>query len=170
MRSATAGRLLVLGLPLLAVALLILGPLLLTLAVSVFAKSGFWIRPAFTLDSYRLFFTGVRLEVLERSFRVASGSTVLMLLIAYPIAYLITLRVRPELTRAQAQGGSGAAWAAAACTAAVLAIGCFPGPLLERAGRASQALRATSSQPATARAARVRSSERAATARDVPKR
>jgi spermidine/putrescine transport system permease protein len=38
--------------------------------------------------------------VLERSFWVALSSTALMLLIAYPIAYLITLRIRPEYTRA----------------------------------------------------------------------
>ena len=93
-------RLLVLGLPLLLIAGLILGPLLITLAISVFEKKGFWISPAVTLDSYRLFLTGVRLEVLERSFRVAFSSTAIMLLIAYQIAYLITLRVRPELTRA----------------------------------------------------------------------
>jgi ABC-type spermidine/putrescine transport system permease subunit I len=92
-------RLLVLGLPLLLIAGLILGPLLITLAISVFEKKGFWISPAITLDSYRLFLTGVRLEVLERSFRVAFSSTMIMLLIAYPIAYLITLRVPPELTR-----------------------------------------------------------------------
>jgi ABC-type spermidine/putrescine transport system permease subunit I len=95
-----ARRLLVLGLPLLLIAVLILGPLLLTLVVSVSEKSGFWIRPGFTLDSYRLFFTGARFEVLERSFRVALFATLIMLLIAYPIAYLVTLRVRPELTRA----------------------------------------------------------------------
>jgi ABC-type spermidine/putrescine transport system permease subunit I len=95
-----ARRLLVLGLPLLLIAGLILGPLLLTLVVSVFEKSGFWIRSGFTLDSYRLFFAGARLEVLERSFRVALFATLIMLLIAYPIAYLVTLRVRPELTRA----------------------------------------------------------------------
>jgi ABC-type spermidine/putrescine transport system permease subunit I len=93
-------RLLVLGLPLIVIAGLILGPLLITLVVSVFEKRGFGISPAFTLDSYRLFFTGVRLEVLQRSFGVAISSTAIMLLIAYPIAYLITLRVRPEHTRA----------------------------------------------------------------------
>ncbi len=89
-----------LGLPLVVIAALILGPLLITLAVSLFEKRGFWIRPALTLDAYRLFFDGVRLEVLERSFWVALSSTSLMLLIAYPIAYLVTLRIRPELTRA----------------------------------------------------------------------
>jgi ABC-type spermidine/putrescine transport system permease subunit I len=93
-------RLVVLGAPLVIIAGLILGPLLITLAVSFFEKRGFGISPAFTLESYRLFFTGVRLEVLERSFWVALSSTALMLLIAYPIAYLITLRIRPEYTRA----------------------------------------------------------------------
>jgi ABC-type spermidine/putrescine transport system permease subunit I len=95
-----ARRLVVLGLPLLAIAGLILCPLLITLAVSFFEKRGFGVSPAFTLESYRLFFTGVRLEVLERSFRVALSSTAIMLLIAYPIAYIVTLRIRPELTRA----------------------------------------------------------------------
>jgi ABC-type spermidine/putrescine transport system permease subunit I len=95
-----ARRVLVLGLPLLLIAGLILGPLLLTLIVSFFEKKGFWISSGFTLDSYRLFFAGARLEVLERSFRVALFATLIMLLIAYPIAYLVTLRVRPELTRA----------------------------------------------------------------------
>jgi ABC-type spermidine/putrescine transport system permease subunit I len=89
-----------LGLPLLAIAVLILGPLLITLAVSLFEKRGFWIRPALSFEAYRLFFDGVRLEVLERSFWVALSSSALMLLIAYPIAYLVTYRVRPELTRA----------------------------------------------------------------------
>ena len=79
---------------------LILGPLLITLVVSFFEKKGLGISPAFTLESYRLFFTGARLEVLERSFWVALSSTALMLLIAYPIAYLITIRIRPEYTRA----------------------------------------------------------------------
>jgi ABC-type spermidine/putrescine transport system permease subunit I len=99
-RRGQALRLIVLGLPLAIIAGLILGPLLITLAVSVFEKRGFGISLAFTLESYRLFFAGVRLEVLERSFSVAISSTALMLLIAYPIAYLITLRIRPEYTRA----------------------------------------------------------------------
>jgi ABC-type spermidine/putrescine transport system permease subunit I len=95
-----AVRLIALGLPLGVVAGLILGPLFITLVISVFEKKGFGISPVFTLESYRLFFSGVRLEVLERSFRVALFSTAIMLLIAYPIAYLITMRIRPEYTRA----------------------------------------------------------------------
>jgi ABC-type spermidine/putrescine transport system permease subunit I len=93
-------RLIVLGLPLLVIAGLILGPLLITLAISVFEKKAFGFSPAFTIESYRLFFTGVRLEVLERSLWVAIFSTAVMLLIAYPVAYLITIRIRPEHTRA----------------------------------------------------------------------
>jgi ABC-type spermidine/putrescine transport system permease subunit I len=92
-------RLLALGLPLLVIAVLILGPLLITFAVSLFEKKGFWVRPALSFEAYRLFFDGVRLEVLERSFWVAVSSTALMLLIAYPIAWLISYRVRPEFTR-----------------------------------------------------------------------
>jgi ABC-type spermidine/putrescine transport system permease subunit I len=92
-------RFLALGLPLLAIAALILGPLLITLAVSLFEKKGFWIRPALSFEAYGLFFNGVRLEVLERSLWVALSSTALMLLIAYPIAYLIAYRVRADLTR-----------------------------------------------------------------------
>jgi ABC-type spermidine/putrescine transport system permease subunit I len=92
-------RLAPLCLPLLAIAFLILCPLAITLAVSLFEKKGFWIRPALTFEAYRLFFEGVRLELLERSFWVAFSSTALMLLIAYPIAYLVTYRLRPELTR-----------------------------------------------------------------------
>jgi ABC-type spermidine/putrescine transport system permease subunit I len=100
LRANRSPTLVVLGGPLLVMAGLILGPLLITLVVSFFEKKGFGISPAFTLESYRLFFTGVRLEVLERSFWVALSSTALMLLIAYPIAYLITIRIRPEYTRA----------------------------------------------------------------------
>ena len=100
LRADRSLTLVVLGGPLLVMAGLILGPLLITLVVSFFEKKGFGISPAFTLESYCLFFTGVRLEVLERSFWVALSSTALMLLIAYPIAYLITIRIRPEYTRA----------------------------------------------------------------------
>jgi len=93
-------RLLVLGLPLGSVATFIVGPLLITLIISFWHKKGFSIAPGFTLDSYVLFFEGVRLEVLRRSFVVATASTAIMLAIAYPIAYLVTTRVRPEYTRA----------------------------------------------------------------------
>lgn len=100
LRGGQAVRLIALGLPLVVIAGLVLGPLLITLVISFFEKQGFGIQPAFTLESYARFFSGVRLEVLERSFWVALSSTAIMLLIAYPVAYLITIRVRPEATRA----------------------------------------------------------------------
>ena len=92
-------RLLVLGLPLLVITVSIVGPLVITLIVSFWQKKGFGMVPALTLDSYRLFFEGVRLEVLQRSFWVAVSSAAIMLLLAYPIAYLVTVRVRAEFTR-----------------------------------------------------------------------
>jgi len=99
-RHGRVVRLLVLGLPLLVIAVSIIGPLAITFVISFWQKKGFGMVPALTLDSYRLFFEGVRLEVLQRSLWVAVSSTVIMLLLAYPIAYLVTVRVRAELTRA----------------------------------------------------------------------
>ena len=55
--------------------------------------------PDFILKSYELFFGGPRLEVFERSLWVAASSTAIMLLIAYPVAYLVVNRVRADLTR-----------------------------------------------------------------------
>ncbi len=99
-RRGQVSRLLVLGLPLFVIAASIVGPLAITLVVSFWQKKGFGMVPALTPDFYRLFFEGVRLEVLQRSLWVAVSSTAIMLLIAYPIAYVVTVRVRPELTRA----------------------------------------------------------------------
>jgi ABC-type spermidine/putrescine transport system permease subunit I len=98
-RQGRISRLLALGLPLSMIAAAIVGPLAITLVVSFWQKKGFGMVPALTLDSYRLFFEGVRLEVLQRSLWVAVTSTAIMLLIAYPIAYLVTARVRAEFTR-----------------------------------------------------------------------
>jgi NADH-quinone oxidoreductase subunit N len=47
----------------------------------------------------------------------------------------------------EARGGSGPAWAAAVCLALVLGIGCYPGPFVEQARRASQAVRDTLVEP-----------------------
>jgi ABC-type spermidine/putrescine transport system permease subunit I len=93
------GRAAVLGVPLAGLFALILGPLAITLAISFWEKAGFGMRPAFTLANYVTFFTGVRLQVLLHSLWVATSATVLMLLIAYPIAYLVATRVRPALVR-----------------------------------------------------------------------
>lgn len=97
-RSALTG-LLAQGLPLLVTSGLILGPLLITLVVSFWRKKGFGMEPDFILKSYAVFFGGPRFEVFERSLWVAASATVIMLLIAYPVAYLVATRVRPELTR-----------------------------------------------------------------------
>lgn len=102
MRGAGRRRLtetLVLGAPLFVVAAFIIGPLVITLVVSFWEKAGFSMRPGFTLESYRLFFTGVRLEVLQRSLWMAVSATAIMLLLAYPIAYVVATRVREEWTR-----------------------------------------------------------------------
>jgi len=93
-------RLAALGLPLAAVAALVVGPLAITFAVSFWRKKGFSMEPDLTLANYQLFFAGPRLEVLERSLLVAGSSTLVMVLIAYPIAYLVATRVRPAYRRA----------------------------------------------------------------------
>lgn len=62
-------------------------------------RVGFKVQPAFTLKSYAEFFSGVRLLVFERSLLASVEATALSLLIAYPIAYFIARRIKPELTR-----------------------------------------------------------------------
>src|SRR5690606_25084010 len=88
-----------LWLPLAILFVLILGPLTITLVISFWEKVGFSMRPGFTVDNYVTCFSGVRLQVLGRSLWVAFSSTLLMLVIAYPIAWLIATRVRPALVR-----------------------------------------------------------------------
>lgn len=89
----------VLGLPLALLFTIILGPLLITFVISFWQKTGFTMKPAFTLANYLDFFSGVRLQVLLRSLWVAMTATILMLFIAYPIAYLIATRLRATLVR-----------------------------------------------------------------------
>ena len=98
-RRSALTRLIAQGLPLLIISGLILGPLLITLAVSFWRKKGFGMEPDFILKSYELFFGGTRFEVFERSLWVAASSTAVMLLIAYPVAYLVATRVRAEFVR-----------------------------------------------------------------------
>lgn len=98
-RRSRIVRLGLIGLPLLVMATGIVGPLLITLVISVWQRHGFGMVPAFSLANYRSFFAGVRLEVLQRSLAVAGLSTILMLLIAYPIAYVAATRVRADLRR-----------------------------------------------------------------------
>src|SRR5207249_3423653 len=98
-RVACVARYALLVLPLTFVAGTLLVPLGLMFVWSFWERAGFWIRPAFTLASYAEFFAGVRLSVLERSLVVAAGVTLLGLLLAYPVAYFLALRVRRDLAR-----------------------------------------------------------------------
>jgi ABC-type spermidine/putrescine transport system permease subunit I len=97
--AGAARRAVLIGLPLLAVALMILGPLAVTFAVSFWEKTGFTMRPAFVLENYADFLAGARLSVLLRSLWVAVTATAVMLALAYPIAYLIATRLPPAWTR-----------------------------------------------------------------------
>lgn len=86
-------------LPIIFLAVFLLVPLALMIAVSFWERAGFLVRPAFVLTSYFSFFEGVRLVVLQRSLIVSLEATVLSLLIAYPIAYFLAFKVRPATTR-----------------------------------------------------------------------
>jgi ABC-type spermidine/putrescine transport system permease subunit I len=96
--SGTARRAL-LAVPVAFIGLLLAVPLALTFIISFFERTGPKIRPGFTFTSYAQFFDGARLIVLERGLLVAAEATIISLLIAYPIAYFLALRVRPQLTR-----------------------------------------------------------------------
>lgn len=93
------GRRLALIVPIALVAIFLLGPLFLMVMVSFWTKTGLTMKPDLTLQSYLRFFQGVRADVLIRSLWVALTSTAIMLLMAYPIAYLIARRVRPDRVR-----------------------------------------------------------------------
>jgi ABC-type spermidine/putrescine transport system permease subunit I len=98
-RLATLGRHALLALPVAFVAGALFAPLGLMFVGSFWERAGFWIRPAFTLASYVEFFAGVRLSVLERSLVVAAEVTGVGLLLAYPIAYFLSLRAGRALAR-----------------------------------------------------------------------
>jgi ABC-type spermidine/putrescine transport system permease subunit I len=93
------GRLVLLAVPVVFVAVFLIAPLALTLAISFWQRVGFRTRPAFRLDAYLDFLTGVRLFVLERGVVVAAEVTAISLVLAYPIAYFLCFRVRREAAR-----------------------------------------------------------------------
>jgi ABC-type spermidine/putrescine transport system permease subunit I len=100
MRADTrAMRRTLLAVPVALIGLLLAVPLVLTFVISVFERTGPRIRPGFTFKSYAQFFDGARLVVLERGLLVAAEATIVSLLIAYPIAYFLAMRVRPQITR-----------------------------------------------------------------------
>jgi len=59
----------------------------------------------------------------------------------YYLRIIGVMYFRPSLEKPEAQGGGGPALATALCVLLVLGIGCFPGPLVEAAKRASRSVR-----------------------------
>ncbi len=98
-RFRALGRYGLLAVPLAFVAVFLLVPLALTVVASVWERAGFWVRPGFTLAWYEQFYAGARLFVLRRSLVVAAGVTAAGLLLAYPIAYILSMRMPKELSR-----------------------------------------------------------------------
>ena len=92
------GRLLF-GLPLLILTILVIGPLLITFMVSFWQKKGLGMSPGFSLKSYALFFDGPRLQVLSESFWTAASATLLMLPLAYGVAYLAAFHLKPRAAK-----------------------------------------------------------------------
>jgi ABC-type spermidine/putrescine transport system permease subunit I len=88
-----------LAVPLLFVVAFLVAPLVLTVVISFWRRSGFGIEPDFTFAAYAAFFAGTRLDILQRSLLVAAEVTVLGLLIAYPIAWFLALRTSARTTR-----------------------------------------------------------------------
>lgn len=66
---------------------------------------------------------------------------------AYYLRIVGAMYFRPPLARPAGRGGSGAAWAVAVCAVLVVGIGCYPGPAVEQATRASQSARIAPSRP-----------------------
>ena len=74
-------------------------PLILTIVVSFWKRSLLKLAPAFILTNYTDFLSGTRLTVLGRSFLVSVEATAIGILIAYPIAYFLARKAKPETTR-----------------------------------------------------------------------
>ena len=88
------------ALPIAFVAVFVLLPLSLTIAVSFWTRAGLVVRPAFTFASYAAFFASARLLVLERSLTASIEATALSLLLAYPIAYFLAFKTSTREARA----------------------------------------------------------------------
>jgi ABC-type spermidine/putrescine transport system permease subunit I len=67
--------------------------------VSFWERVGVKFQPAFTFRSYETIIEGARIDVLIRSLVAAVEATVLSLLIAYPIAYVLARKTRPSVMR-----------------------------------------------------------------------
>jgi ABC-type spermidine/putrescine transport system permease subunit I len=98
MRSALLRRAFLL-LPVVFLVLFLLLPLAFMVVVSFWKRALLKMEPAFDLTNYVDFLAGPRLPVLGRSFLVAIEATAIGLLIAYPIAYYLARRAKPNTTR-----------------------------------------------------------------------
>ena len=87
------------SLPILFIGCFLFIPLLLTIVVSFWEKTGLKFKPAFTFRSYEAIIEGARLIVLSRSLMVSATATIVCLMIAYPIAYFLARRARPAVAR-----------------------------------------------------------------------
>jgi ABC-type spermidine/putrescine transport system permease subunit I len=98
-RLSAAARMVLLALPATFIAVFLIAPLALAVAISFWQRVGFRMRPAFQLDAYVDFFAGVRLFVLERGLVVAAEVTAISLAIAYPIAYVLCFKAERRTAR-----------------------------------------------------------------------
>ena len=89
---------LALGIPLGIMALMIIGPIGIMFSVSFWKKTGLSMAPDLTLSAYQTFFEGVRYGIFWRSMMVAASSTLIMLTIACPLAYIVNRYVKASLT------------------------------------------------------------------------
>lgn len=96
---AQLGRYAFLAAPIVFVGAFLLVPLGLTLVLSFWERAGFKLSPAFSFDSYAAFFSGVRLSVLESSLVLAVSVTAIGLILAYPIAYFLAMRVTQRISQ-----------------------------------------------------------------------
>ena len=96
MRAATA---VVYSLPWLFLLAFFFAPLALTIVWSFWSSNGFWIESDFTTSAYQQFFDGARTATLERSLALAAITTVVGLVVSYPIAYYLAFRARAAITQ-----------------------------------------------------------------------
>ena len=76
----------------------VLVPVVLLLVWSFWHETEFWMRPGFTLDAYRDFFSGVRFQVFLRTIRIAVITVLIILPFAYAFAFVMQ-RVLPVWER-----------------------------------------------------------------------
>jgi ABC-type spermidine/putrescine transport system permease subunit I len=75
--------------PVVAILLLFYVPILAIVVFSFWTRSGLWMEPAFSFGSYQTLFT-IQLEQLIQSFQIGILVGVIALIMAFPIAYLVT--------------------------------------------------------------------------------